>query len=118
MKDTQQKIKEFCEKNNIDSPVEHRTLDLVSEVGEVAKEVLKMSDYGSKEPKFKEELKSELGDVLFALNVLANKLDVDLDEALDEVLEKYEKRLKKGSIGSEKDFLPVSQQKTPDAMGQ
>lgn len=98
---TQQKIKKFCEKNNIDSPVEHRTLDLVSEVGEVAKEILKMSDYGSRTPEFREELKNELGDVLFALNILANKLDVDLDEALDEVLEKYEKRLTKGSVGSE-----------------
>ena len=28
--------------------IEHRILDLMSELGEVAKEVLKMSDYGKK----------------------------------------------------------------------
>ncbi|NQU83766.1 MAG: nucleotide pyrophosphohydrolase [Parcubacteria group bacterium] len=101
MKQTQQKIKDFCEENNIKAPIEHRVLDLVSEVGEVSKEVLKMSDYGSKESKFREEIKSELGDVLFVLSILATDLGVDLEEALDGVLEKYEKRLKKGSAGSE-----------------
>jgi NTP pyrophosphatase (non-canonical NTP hydrolase) len=103
MKEIQQKIKEFCKKHNLESPPEHRVLDMMSELGEVAKEVLKMSDYGRKSMEFREEIKSELGDVLYSLITIANSFDVDLEEALEMVLGKYEKRLKKGSAGSEFD---------------
>ena len=44
MKQLQNKIKKFCEDNNLKSPVEHNTLDLVSEMGEVSKEILKMKE--------------------------------------------------------------------------
>ncbi len=100
MKKIQIKIKEFCEKNNIESSIEHRLLDTMSELGEVSKEVLKMSNYGKDEPKYRKELKDELGDVFFSLITVANVYDIDLEEALEEVLKKYRKRLKRGSIGS------------------
>lgn len=103
MKEIQEKIKKFCKENKLESPPEHRVLDLMSELGEVAKEVLKMTDYGRKPAEFKEEIKSELGDALYSLITIANYFNVDLEEALDMVLEKYKKRLQKGSAGSEKD---------------
>lgn len=81
--------------------MEHRVLDTMSELGEVAKEVLKMSDYGRKPAEYREELKSELGDVLYSLITIANTFDIDLEDALQKVLKKYEQRLKKGSAGSE-----------------
>ena len=70
-----------------------------------------MSDYGKKPLKskcqvfltYKEELKSELGDLFFSVITIANSFDVDLEEALNMVLKKYERRLKKGSAGSEND---------------
>ena len=68
----------------------------MSELGEVAKEILKMSDYGRKPLKYRKELKSELGDLLYSIITIANSFDIDLEEALNMVLEKYEKRLKKG----------------------
>ena len=85
----------------MESPVEHRVLDTVSELGEVAKEILKMSNYGRKPIEYRAELKSELGDVLYSLITIANTFNIDLEDALKQVLEKYKKRLKKGSIGSE-----------------
>ena len=103
MKQIQEKVKKFCKENDLESSMEHRVLDLTSEIGELAKEVLKMTDYGSKEFQFREEAKAEIGDVLFSLITVANSLDVDLEESLDLVLEKYKKRLKKGSAGSEND---------------
>lgn len=103
MKEIQQKIKEFCKENNLESPPEYQLLDTMAELGEVAKEILKMSDYGRKPVEFREEIKSELGDVLYSLVTIANTFDVDLEEALEIVLEKYKKRLKKGSAGSESD---------------
>ena len=103
MEAVQSRIREFCKKHDLDASPEHRMLDAVSEFGEVAKELLKMSSYGRREPVFREEIRSELGDVLFSLIALANSLDVNLADALDAVLFKYEKRLVKGSAGSEND---------------
>lgn len=103
MKELQEKIKKFCKEHNLESPIEHRVLDTMSELGEVAKEILKMSDYGRKPLRYKEELKSELGDLLFSVITIANSFDIDLEEALNIVLEKYKKRLNKGSAGSEND---------------
>jgi len=103
MKKLQEKIKKFCEENNLGSPAEHRVLDTMSELGEVAKEILKMSDYGRKPLEYREELKSELGDLLYSIITIANSFDVDLEEALNMVLEKYKRRLNKGSAGSEND---------------
>ena len=103
LKNLQAKVKEFVNKNNLDSPTEFRVLDLVSETGEVAKEILKMTNYGNSDLKINEDVKLELGDVLYSLIVVSNKLNVDLDESLQLVLQKYEKRLSKGSAGSESD---------------
>jgi len=52
---------------------------------------------------YREELKSELGDLLYSIITIANSFDVDLEEALNMVLEKYKSRLNKGSAGSEND---------------
>jgi NTP pyrophosphatase (non-canonical NTP hydrolase) len=101
IKDIQKKIKEFTAKNNLESNVEIRILDLVSEVGELSKEIIKASDYGTKEFKVTENTDSELGDVLFVTLIIANKLNIDIETALEKVLNKYEKRLNKGGIGSE-----------------
>ncbi len=104
MKKLQEKIKKFCKENNLESPPEHRVLDTMSELGEVAKEILKMSDYGRKPIKYKEEISLELGDLLYSLITIANSFDIDLEEAMNASLRKYENRLKKGSAGSEKDI--------------
>ena len=103
MKDIQEKIKLFCENNELNSPVEHRVLDTMSELCEVAKEILKMSNYGRSPIQYNSGLKMELGDVLFSIITIANAFEIDLEEALNKVLKKYEKRIKKGSSGSEND---------------
>lgn len=101
MKNLQRKVEEFIEKYQLKHRPEIATLDLVSEIGEIAKEILEMSDYGKKEPKYREELKSEIGDALYSLINLANYYNIDLEEVLEMALKKYEQRLQKGSAGSE-----------------
>lgn len=103
MKEIQKKVKDFCKKYSLKSSPEVRVLDTMSELGEVAKEILKMTDYGRKPLIYREEMKSELGDLFYSLITIANEFNVDLDEALNIVLAKYENRLKKGSAGSESD---------------
>ncbi len=66
---------------------------LVEEVGELGREL--NHRYGDKPRGSKDEpgsLADELGDILFIVLLLANRLDVDLAAALVSVLSKYETR--------------------------
>ncbi|MFB6294910.1 MAG: MazG nucleotide pyrophosphohydrolase domain-containing protein [Candidatus Nanohaloarchaea archaeon] len=75
--------------------------DLQSELGEVAKEVLKATDYGETEPDFSGDVEDEVGDLYFSLLGLANALGVDVSDALDSALEKYGERMEEtGDAGS------------------
>ena len=89
----QEVVARFVEANGMEMSPESRLLDLVSEVGEAAKAILKETDYGRTEFQPNAEWAGELGDTLFALICLANATGVDLEKALDQVLEKYRDRL-------------------------
>lgn len=106
MKNSQQIVAEFVARHGLETDVAHRLLDAVSELGEVAKEALKGSDYGKRKFAATDAWRGELGDVLFPLLCVANSTGVDLDAALREALEKYERRLAaKGDAGSAKRVL-------------
>ncbi|WP_026477816.1 MazG nucleotide pyrophosphohydrolase domain-containing protein [Alkaliphilus transvaalensis] len=102
LKDIQNKVEVFIKNNNLDATVEVRVLDLVSEVGELAKEVLKGSNYGKKSLALSDEWEKEIGDVLFSLITIANMTSIDLEKSLIVVLDKYKKRMEeKGHIASD-----------------
>jgi NTP pyrophosphatase (non-canonical NTP hydrolase) len=99
--DSQRQVRAFLAKHRLAHTPESHTLDLVSEVGEIAKALLEASDYGTASPVYGEALHNELGDVFFSLVALAESLDVDLGAALTAVMAKYEDRLaSKGHCGS------------------
>lgn len=84
-------------------PVSARLLDVQSELGELSKEVLKNSKYGTEEFVMTEEFEMEYGDVLYSLLSLGTECGLDAEKALDKVLEKYKKRIEKNkSMGSGK----------------
>ncbi len=94
----------FAEKHNLTHAPGVYALDLLSELGEVAKEILKATDYGEKDPpQFnQEQMTGELGDVLYSLCLLATAVDVNLEDALTITLNKYQERIEaKGHIGSQ-----------------
>ncbi len=96
MKTTQQQILHFCRINNLECPPIFRLLDVTSELGEVAKEFLKITAYGKINGIQKTEaLEFELADALFSLLALANSLDIDLETSLAKVIKKYEDRITK-----------------------
>lgn len=100
----QTRVKKFMNGTNMNNPIENRMLDLFDEIGEVAKEINKMSGYGTKKPEFREEIIMELGDAFYSLITVANYYDVDLSNSLDLAIGKYKKRIKKGGhAGSEND---------------
>lgn len=101
LSEIQDKVSRFSKEKGIDSSVNIRIIDLASEVGELSKEVLKGTDYGSKQFEKTEQWESEVGDVLFSLICLANETNTDLETCLDYVLDRYEKRfVEKGDLGS------------------
>ena len=100
MRHLQDKVKNFCEQHNLSTSSEARFLDIVSELGELAKEILLHTDYGKKTIDHSARLEEEVGDTIFSLIALSNSLDIDMEAALDKVLKKYELRAHNGSIGS------------------
>ena len=49
MNSIQEEVNELIKKYNLESSVEIRFIDLISELGELGKEILKGNDYGKKE---------------------------------------------------------------------
>lgn len=92
MTDWQQRVAAFMRRHRLRHDPASHALDLASEVGEVAKEVLLASDYGERTPRFGPALTDELGDALYSLLALAETCDVDAGEALEAALGKYERR--------------------------
>lgn len=97
----QETIKKFVHDRQIGTSVENRMLDLVSEAGELGKEVLKSSNYGKRSFHTTKAFKDELGDVFFSLVCLANQTDLNLDQLMKDALVKYDQRFKEHNhIGS------------------
>ncbi len=97
----QESVRTFLTANNMYCGAAARCLDLASETGEVAKEILRGMDYGKKPYARTAETEGELGDCLFSLLALCCELGVDAAQALDNAVQKYELRLKtKGNAGS------------------
>ena len=93
MNDWQRRVSDFaCHRDLLHDPITH-ALDLASEVGELAKEVLLATDYGRHAAQFRPDLAGELGDALYSLLALAEVCGVDAEDALGEALEKYERRV-------------------------
>ena len=100
----QNKVKNFNENRTCHSnpmPVYARLLDIQSEMGELAKEYLKGSKYGTQEFELKDDFKEEYGDVLYALISLADEVGINAEECLDTAINKMRERMKKSnSFGS------------------
>ncbi|PSQ15254.1 nucleotide pyrophosphohydrolase [Halobacteriales archaeon QS_8_69_26] len=90
--DEQERVAEFVATHDVDAPPVYRLLDLLSEVGELAKDANESTDYGS-DPGAVELSEDELGDALFALLALCDRAGVDSGDALETALAKYERRL-------------------------
>jgi NTP pyrophosphatase (non-canonical NTP hydrolase) len=96
MSSLQRTVASFVGEAGIEAPVEARLLDLVSEVGELAREVLDATNYGRAPFRPPDGWSGELGDAFFSLICLANSTGVDLEAALDGALDKYRRRLALG----------------------
>lgn len=86
-------VKEFMEEYSCACGIENRYIDVVSEVGELGKEILKGTEYGKKEFKQRETCIEEMGDCLFSVFALCEEMDIDAREALNYAIHKYRNRM-------------------------
>lgn len=98
----QNSVRNFNEKNkNKDMTIGARLLDIQSELGELAKEYLKSTDYDTKKFALTKDFKMEFGDVIYSMLSLANEVGLSSQECLNMVREKYQSRIdKNNSFGS------------------
>lgn len=97
----QKRVEEFVEEHQLSTSLEVRILDLLSELGELSKEVLKSSSYGQNDFVTSKAFEDEFGDLLFSLICMANSAGVNMEKALENSLKKYKKRMTDGGqIGS------------------
>ena len=100
MRETQQKVAAFVQAYGLGTDPQARMLDLASEVGELAKEVLKATGYGTRPLAPTASLEEEMGDCVFSLLCVSEALGLDGEKALDQALEKYRARFAEaGDIG-------------------
>ena len=97
-------VKDFNDKKSCHRepmPVYARLMDIESEIGELEKEYLKSSNYGTKEFEVTDDFKEEFGDVVYAILSLSIELGLSAEECLKISLEKMKKRMEKtNSFGS------------------
>jgi len=101
MMDYQKIIGEMMKEYGGSVDIMARYADVVSELGELGKELLKGNNYGAEPFTQTDNLAIEMGDVAAALALLANALNLNLDECFEAAMEKYRKRFAQtGQIGS------------------
>lgn len=97
----QRLVRDFIARHALTAPPGARLLDLISEVGELAKTSLKATAYGRTSFVPDDAWRDEIGDVYFSLLALASASGVDLDHVLGATLLKYRSRhARSGEIGS------------------
>ena len=100
MDEQQQRVKDLMARYGLGTDPQARMLDLSSEVGELAKEVLKATGYGTRPLAPTASLEEELGDCVFSPLCVSEALGLDGEKALDQALEKYKARFAEaGDIG-------------------
>ena len=102
----QKRVKDFNDNKGVHSKemsISARLMDIGSELGELEKEYLKCTKYGSKEFEISKDFIMEYGDVMYSLLSLANELKIDANGAVSIAIEKYQKRInEKNTMGSGK----------------
>jgi NTP pyrophosphatase (non-canonical NTP hydrolase) len=99
------KARETAVYPNINSNFIYPTLGLVGEAGEVAEKIKKVirDNNGIISEEKKEEIKKELGDVLWYVANLAKELNIDLDDVAQGNIEKLFSRMERNKIHGDGD---------------
>ncbi|MDD2909887.1 MAG: nucleoside triphosphate pyrophosphohydrolase family protein [Candidatus Pacebacteria bacterium] len=101
----QQKARQTAIYPNKDNNFIYPTLGLVGEAGEVAEKIKKVirDNNGIITQEKKEEIKKELGDVLWYIANLAHELNIDLEDIAEGNIEKLFSRMERNKVHGDGD---------------
>jgi uncharacterized protein YabN with tetrapyrrole methylase and pyrophosphatase domain len=98
----QKLVKDFIIEYKLNTDAKMRYIDLISEIGELGKEMVVNTEYGKKDLEINDGMADEIGDCLFSMLALCCELGIDAENALNMALSKYKNRFaKKGAVGSD-----------------
>lgn len=86
-----------------DKALEYLTLGLVGEAGEIANKVKKVIRDGNRLNNPKQNVRDEIGDVLWYCAMLANELNVNLGKIMEDNLRKLSDRKTRGTLSGSGD---------------
>jgi len=93
LRELQSYVKNFVDERNWQTPASDVLIHMVEELGEVARNVLKMKNYGGQHTADSDHnMHEELADVFYLLLKLANEFNVDLVQAFSQKMEKNAQR--------------------------
>lgn len=93
VRELQTYVKNFVDERNWQTPASDILIHMMEEMGEVARNVLKMKNYGGQHTADSDHnMPEELADVFYLLLKLANESKVDLVDAFSKKMEKNSKR--------------------------
>lgn len=97
---TEYQAKALTTAGDVDNEVFHRVLGLVGEAGEIAEKFKKLvRDHGSDLSILdRDDMKKELGDVLWYVATLADYLDIPLEDIAQANVAKLASRMQRGKI--------------------
>ena len=85
-------VKQFNEKYMEPLQPNIRIQDIMSEIGELAKEVVKIQDYENKNFEINDDLILEYGDALYTLLSFELENNIDIDLVIKKIIDKYKSR--------------------------
>ena len=99
-KEYQEEAKKTALYPNIGNNFIYPTLGLAGEAGEVAEKIKKVirDKEGVVDDTTREEIRKELGDVLWYISQIANELKIPLDEVAEFNIEKLKDRMERGKL--------------------
>jgi len=99
-KEYQEKSRKTALYPNIGNNFVYPTLGLAGEAGEVAEKIKKVirDKEGIIDDATREEIKKELGDVIWYLSQIASELNLSFDEVAEFNIEKLASRMKRGKL--------------------
>lgn len=101
LNEVQSLVDDLVKKYDLECGLDTRYIDFMSEAGELGKEILKGTDYGTRDFSIQDDFSMELGDTFFSLVCIANSAGVSLSDCLSGAVMKYDARFsEKGNIGS------------------
>ena len=97
-----QPLRDFIAQHNLETQPAFSLLDIMAELGELARTLLKDTDYGRRPGGADStQMREAVGDLMFAVAYLSTLYDVDPEAALWESVHKFERTLEPNATVSE-----------------